>query len=232
MIYIIHGDDNSASYRRLQDLTTKMQKLTHFDCEKGQLKDLELLLDSQELFAEKKTVVIENPKKISTKQADEFTRLVNQFEQNKLGDIIIYSETSLDEKFVSKLNKPMIFVHQLPKLFFQFLDSLSPSTYKKALLILSQMRNNTEDEQIFYALIKRVRLLIMFKLSDKQEFSELSKMAPWQKGKIQKQADCWTLNGLLDFYKKLFETEIDLKSSGIANSLSDRLDNLIASAVN
>lgn len=232
MIYIIHGDDNSASYRKLQEITSKTQKLTRFDCEKGQLKDLALLLDSQELFAEKKTVVIENPKKISTKQLEEFAGYINKFEEQGSGDMIIYSETPLDEKLTSKLKKPTVFFHQLPKLFFQFLDSLSPASYRKALLTLHEMKNTTEEEQIFYALIKRIRLLIMIKLSDKQSFDEINKMASWQKGKIQKQADLWTLNGLLNFYKRLFETEIDMKSSGIANSLSDRLDNLIASAVN
>lgn len=232
MIYVIHGDDNSASYRKLQDLTSKMQKLTHFDCEKGQLKDFELLIDSQELFADRKTIVIENPKKVTIKQLEEFAGYINKFEEQGLGDIIIYCETPLDEKLTSKLKKPTIFFHQLPKLFFQFLDNLSPNSYKKALLTLHEMKNTTEEEQIFYALIKRVRLLIMMKLSDKQSFDEVNKMAPWQRGKLQKQADLWTLDGLLDFYKKLFETEIDLKSSGIANSLSDRLDNLIVSAVN
>ena len=232
MIYIIHGDDNSASYRKLQDLTSKTQKLTRFDCEKGQLKDFELLLDSQELFADRKTIIIENPKKISTKQLEEFAGYINKFEEQRLGDIIIYCETLLDEKLTLKLKKPTTFFHQLPKLFFQFLDSLSPNSYKKALFTLKEMKNTTEEEQIFYALIKRIRLLIMIKLSDKQSFDEINKMASWQKGKLQKQADLWTLNELLDFYKKLFDTEIDLKSSGIANSLSDRLDNLIASAVN
>ncbi len=231
MIYIIHGDDTLSSYKKLQELTGKIKNVTRFDCEKGQLKDFELLLDSQELFADKKTVIIENPKKISVKQLDEFVGLVNQFEEAKLGDIISYSEVPLDDKFLSKFKTASLSTHFLPKLFFQLLDNLSPKSQNKTLILLNDMKMTTQAEQIFYAIVKRIRSLIMIKLSQKQDFPELSKMAPWQRGKLHKQADLWALEGLLDFYKKIFETEIDLKTSGIANSLSDRLDNLIASAV-
>lgn len=231
MIYIIHGDDTISSYKKLQEATAKSERLSRFDCEKNELKDLELLLNSQELFADRKTIVIENPKKIPANHLDEFSGLINKFEKDKLDDIILYSEVPLDDKFLSKFKTSSVISHFLPKLFFQLLDNFSPTNQSKTYQIFQQMKSTTEAEQVFYAMVKRIRSLIMIKFSEKEKFEEISKMAAWQRAKLHKQASLWEIDELLKFYSLLFKTEIDLKSGGIANSLSDRLDNLIASGV-
>lgn len=228
MLYLIHGDDNISSRKRLTDITSGFAGVIYLSADKSTAVDVLSALSSTDMFQVEKCIVIE---KISKLPKIELDRLLPAFEKaakDRNIAVVLFQDSELTKLQVGKFKTALVESFMLPKLFFQFLDTFTPKNMAAEIHLLSQM--TTMDEmQIFYALVKRVRHMLLVKSNG--VFEELSKMSPWQLGKIQTQSARWKKEELERVYSELFKLEKDLKSSGLMLPLKKHLDIVIVQAL-
>lgn len=223
MRYLIHGDDNALSRNFLTSLT-EGYSVTILDGKSLTIKILEENLFSTSLFDEKKAVVVENFLSKNAKKK-EIVSFLNAQTDTVL--FILWEEKKLLKTSFSNIKNATVKEFFLPSSYFQFLDSFSQKNGKRLFLMYQDLLKTTSAEQIFYSLIKRLRLLMM--LGSQDESTELSKMAPWQKSKLQQQVRMWDVEKLKKFYFELQKTEVKLKTGKLPTGLSKHLDTLILS---
>lgn len=222
MIYILHGDDIVALRKRLSEITSQFTHVVTLDADKVGLAELSQALGGSDLFLDKKCLVIEKILKLPKKEL-EFLQDFLKSEKNP-PELILNYTSELSKVFLSKFSNARVEAFLFPKLFFTFLDQLYPRNFSREVDLIMKMEN-VEGEQIFYAMIKRIRLLLALKSGAKTD--ESTKMSPWQLEKVSSQAKFWTENELSSFYEKLFQTEKKVKSSLLIMPLKKQLDILL-----
>lgn len=221
MIYILHGDDLTASRKFYLGLTEGFQ-ITFLDGKNLLVKDLEEKISSSSLFEEKKAVVVENLLSKNAKKKD-FVSFLNESTSQTL--LILWEDKKLPKTSFGSLKNSTVREFLLPQNYFQFLDSYAPGNGKKLFSMYHELLLTMNEELVFYSLLKRIRLLVI--LSNDSSITELSKMAPWQVGKLKNQLNLWQKDALLQFYKTLQATEIKMKTGKLPVGLSKHLDILM-----
>lgn len=227
MIHIIHGDDITSSQNKLSEVLKTHRNVTLLQAEKVNSTELQAAFKSQDLFAVEKCIVIEKFLKLKKAEMDMLLELVASKEKET--SLILWHNTELSKVALSKFKNAAIDVFVLPKLFFTFLDSLTPHNVKKELELLSQMET-VESEQVFYAITKRVRQLLYISMGVTSE--EIAKMSPWQMGKLKDQSRLWKISELKSLYEKLFNIETAMKSGGLVLPLRQELDRVLIQELN
>ncbi|RJQ26177.1 hypothetical protein C4577_04080 [Candidatus Parcubacteria bacterium] len=226
MVYLIHGDDIIESRKKLEELTQNSPWVIRLDGKNNNLSEVLNAIEAQELFNDKKTIVIENVLGFGGESIKKLIEIINK---NQLDgtDILIWHNDNLTAAQVKwfKNAKPLVF--SLPKLYYKFLDSITLGNCEAVRRLLYNIYPQIAAEQIFYSIIKRVRILLIIKTGILEEFEDTKKMAPWQIGILKKQASGWQKDKLVDFYQKLFDIEMRLKTSQLPMSLINHIDILL-----
>jgi DNA polymerase III delta subunit len=223
MIYLLHGDDISASRNFLTGLTEGFQT-TVLDGKNLTIRELEENMASQTLFADKKAVVVENLLSKNAKKKD-FISFLNLQRDSIL--LILWEDKKIIKTAYSNLQNVTVKEFSLPFIYFEFLDSFAPHQVTKLYQMYHLLLLTTDATQIFYSLLKRLRALLIIQANANS--METDKMSPWQVGKLKQQVRLWPKEKLVNFYEKLQDTEIKLKSGGLPIGLSKHLDILILS---
>lgn len=229
MLHIIHGEDTVSSRNKLQEFLEKKVKIARIDGDKTPVEGFLNELSARDLFETQRIVVLENPKKYFP--SDKFWKEINKFSDSKDTEILVWNDGAIDVRQTKKFLNPKIQIFELPKYYFAFLDGIFPGEGGRVHEVLSKLSEQMTDEQIFYAMVKRVRALILLKNGDKNEFSDTKNMQDWQAGKLQKQANSWTNEKLSDFYAKLFDLEKGMKTSSLSQPLIRHIDILLLSEI-
>lgn len=237
MIYVIAGEDIVTSRKKLTELLEGKSNVIRLDGKKASLAELDEAVSGASLFSESKVVVVENFSKLSAqgrsasggKPDDRFWEILNQVQDDKNTDVILWDEADLSKKKYAKDVK--VFNFQFPKFYYAFLDGFAPGS-KKSLELLSEVLKTFEPEQVLHGLIRRVRQLLVMKSARFSEFSEFKRMQPWQISKLKKQASLWTEDQLKKTFLELVGLDEKLKSGGLTMGLSAHLDILILSDLN
>lgn len=222
MIYILHGDDNVSSRTKLISLIGSDSAVTKIDGKKQSHSEILDAMQADNLFSQKRTIVIEFFTKI--KPLEPIISNLSQFNKDKDTVVILWDNASIDKRITDKIKGANIHQFSYPKFFYLFLDGLSPNNTGKSIEILGKLLNSYDPEQILYAMVKRVRQLILLKTGAYKNSSEFNKMAPWQAEKLKKQADSWTADQLKNFFIKLAETDELIKTGGLTVPLAKHLD--------
>lgn len=230
MLYVICGEDQAESRKKLLEFLEQDAQILRIDGKVNSGLDILNLLEQNPLFLKRKIVIIENISKVANFQ-DIASRLL-KFEKDKDVDVVVWEGIDLSKTLISKFGEAKVFSYSLPKYFFKFLDNLLPKSKKESHELLFQVLASYEAEQIFYAIIKRVRLLMMIKTGDIESFSDLNKMAPWQLKNLQNQAGFWSEEQLRRLYLELSGIEEEMKTSSLSIDLARRLDILLFCELN
>ncbi len=225
MIHVYCGEDTVASRKdyiaALQSY--KSQSFEVISLLPSGLSDLPKgLAESVSLFSEKKVFSIENIEKHGLKKSTKATKnemyeVLLRFSKDKQVDIIDYEEGKPSR--LLKI-KDLAIVHESkPALsIFQFIDLCAPGNKKK---FIDSLRLLVEDQEPLFVFIMLSRHMRQVVLAYKNSLS--SKMAPWQKYKVQATAKKWSEQALMGFYEGLIKMEIGIKSSsnpyGVVKSL-------------
>lgn len=221
MKYLLHGDDLVNSRAYLTDLT-QGHSVTSLDGKKLAVAELEEHVFSNSLFVEEKAIVVENLFSKNPKKK-ELVVFINSFNGQTL--LILWEEKKLPKTTFSSLKDTTVKDFLFPSSYFQFLDSFSQGNGKRLFIMFEGLLKTMSEEQIFYSLIKRIRLLLILASNGKSD--ELLKMAPWQLSKLKNQLRQWNSPSLASFYQSLLDTEIKLKTGGLPIGLSKHLDTLM-----
>ena len=162
MLYIIHGEDTVSSRNRLIEHTSEFSSIEYFDAEKASITEILSAFSSSDLFLDKKCIVIEKILRLPKADLEKIQgSILDSFKSTSI-TVILWHNTELSKIFLSKFKDAKSEVFLLTKLFFTFIDSLTPKNASFTLETFSKM-NNVEAEQIFYSMIKRIRQLMMIK---------------------------------------------------------------------
>lgn len=228
MLYIIHGDDIISARKRLTDLTSGFAGSIFLLGDKVTSFDILNALSSSDMFQSEKCVVIEKISKLPKADLDRLLPIFEKIAKEKEITLILFQDSEMTKQQIGKYKTVITESFLLPKLFFHFLDNFTPKNMATEIYTLSKM-TSVDEMQIFYALVKRVRQMLLIKANG--SFDELLKMSPWQLGKLQTQSASWKKEALEHVYFELFKLEKDLKSSGLMLPLKKHLDIMMASAL-
>lgn len=222
---IIHGEDITKSREKLDEILAERDSVKRFDGKKLRDSDIPLIFSTTELFDEGKTIVIENCKGM-TKQVLE--KVLASYTKSD-NELVLWQSGNYDARLIKKFKDAQVFAFPLPKYYFIFLDTLAPHKGKQVHTTYQQLLESYVPEQIYFSLVKRVRQLMIIKSGNAHEFEEFAKMNSWQRSKLDAQARQWSTKSLSEFYAKLYDTEVRIKTSTLPTNLATHLDILLLS---
>ena len=223
MITIIHGDDIVVSRKKLTDLTASFKdgEVLHFQGEGTSITDVVQVFESQSLFDRKRLVVLE--RFIETKDKELIASIVNHLKKELSHDVIFWEPKEIKKELLALLPKESeVFFYKQDQLLFRFLDSIRPGNTKEMLLLAYQVRKSEADELLLHMLVRQFRLLLG--TSSKASIAEVKRLAPWQRGKLERQAGLFGKERLVLLYKRLFQLERGAKTGNNALPLTGAID--------
>lgn len=234
MITIIHGDDVSKSREYYNELKHPPagggKNFVLLDGNKLSITDLVQNIKGSSLFGNSKTIFIEDlltKRKRTEKDAKEILNFIA--ENSKESTFVLWESKEILKGTLSLFKDSIIKLFKLPKNIFLFLDSLKPDNSKILLNLFHQaIESGIADELILFMLQRQFRILLaLSEPAENEPIDELSRMAPWQMGKLERQAKYFDNSNLKKIYKKLYEIEIGTKTGGLSLSLSQSIDFLL-----
>jgi len=232
MITLVHGEDTTASRNFYFDVKKKSVDALTLDGATITLTDLQQALSGSDLFGETKQIFIENllTKKKGSKELDSLTSLISQTSQT----ITLWESKELTPKQVGLFGKATVRLFKIPSTIFAFLDGIRPNNGKQLIELFHKTLEDKDPEFVLFMLQRQTRTLLALssisdKPTDQSTISEVSRLAPWQKGKVEKQAQLFTSQQLLDVHDKLFQLELDMKTGGLTLPLAESMDLLLLS---
>lgn len=228
MLTIIHGEDikNSRNYY-LQE-KEKQQDSIKLDGTTLTLTDLLQALSGNDLFANNQMLFIDElfSKRKPSHELDEMINVLAKTESN----VFLWESKDLTPKQLSNFKNAVVKQFKLPVAIFAFVDALSPGNGKKLISLFHELLN-TEDATFALVMMQRqIRLLLAVGDQtrhpelDSGSISENKRLAPWQKGKLQKQAKSFSPDQLIDLHAKLFALDRGQKTGRLSSPLDQEID--------
>lgn len=236
MITIIHGTDISTSRKYFLDLKQKFPEQSIIDGKKISITDLTQIFEGGELFSEQRNFFFEGlfgkkSKKsdsITGKKSKEFEAIIDYLKKSEeTNNIVLWEDTELTKTSIGLFKNPIIKLFKLPQVLFVFLDSIKPGNGKELIKLFHESIQNADAEMVFFMIIRQIRILLALTEVTSDNIEEVKRIAPWQKSKLQNQADLFEINELIKLYAKLFEIEKAMKTGNLTTSLPQTIDFLL-----
>lgn len=227
MITIIHGDDIVLSRKYLQEQKQNSISPYVFD---GiiDLPSIAQITQGSGLFNTEKNIFVENffsKNKLNSSEAESIIDYINKNES--LFDLFFWEPNVIQKKSIALFTNPSVKTFKIPQAIFLFLESIKPGNYKTSIDLFHKAFQNTEPEIIFFMIQRQFRLLLSVSDKKNDQIDEIARLAPWQKGKIERQAKLFSIGELKNIYKSLYEIEIAQKTGNLAYSLTHAIDFLL-----
>lgn len=224
MIYLFHGDGVATSRQLLQETITKERASGHeihtLDGDKLAPRDLESILSTASLFSVETLVIEGLLSRLRSKDKDACLDLLANYSGDK--NILLWDKREITKPNLAKLaNLAKISLSKAPTALFTLIESLVPGNAAKALALLHEVVEGTEDIIVHTMLARQVSYLIMMKSATSPKF------APWQMGKLRAQAALWDEKALEHFLSELLKIDFAIKTGTSKLSYSDHLDLLL-----
>jgi len=221
MITLIHGDDIVSSRKYFIEQKNLFRNPTTLDGKNLNLSNLIELFKSDSLFSTEKNIFIENF--FEQKKSQDFEKIIDYIKKNNSKvNLFIWEKNELSKAQLYVFPKTKANLFKIPKTLFSFLDNISPNSTNNV-LNFHQALKTADEEMIFYMLIRQFRLLISLSDGQNDSIDEIKRLAPWQKGKLQKQSRIFTTEELKRIYSKLYETDLNIKT-GVFQNLTTAID--------
>ena len=224
MITLIHGSDTAQSRKYFLDEKQKYADGLMLDADKVNLTDLAQVFAGGGLFAESKSLFIEQfitKRKKSSDYKDIIAYLEKNAQENA---IFLWENKDLEISALKSFKNPIVRAFKLPQTLFNLMDSIKPGNGKALIGLFHQTIENTETEMVFFMLIRQFRLMLGLCEAQESEIDELKRMAPWQKDKLKKQAAQFTPDALQTIYQRLFALETGQKTGTLSVPLVSAID--------
>lgn len=227
MITIIHGDDLAQSRNFFNSLKSKSLSSVQFSEDTLTLTDLAQVLDGGGLFGQSKTIFIEGLY-ARRKSSGEFEALTEYLVSKSLdAEIVIWEDRELDKKSLGVFRHASVKTYKLSQFLFLFLDSIKPDDPQNLIQGFHKLLSSIDAEMIFFMLIRQVRLLLALSEAapgERDQISEIKRLAPWQKSKLEKQAKLFRKSQLVLLHTRLFKIDKDIKTGKLSVPLTVALD--------
>lgn len=222
MIHLIFGDNQKDSRNYLKSLTEN-KEIVSFTAENLDLTTLAQVVSSNSFFATDQIIVLESffTQIKRGKEKDAVLDYLVQHENEH--EIILWEGKTLEKSSYKAFKKPSIHEFKLPQHLFAFLESLSPGNANTSIRMHHEVLRTLETEIIFFMLVRQFRLLLDG-FSAKDKTSEYKRLAPWQRSKLDKQAEKFGYEKLVLNYRSLFSIDKAQKTGKLPSTLPDTID--------
>lgn len=236
MITIIHGDNISESRNYFLELKHApaggQENIVSFDGGKITITDLVQNIEGSSLFGDTKTIFIEELL-TKLKKTDKLSKEIFNFiaKNSENSTFVLWESKEISKGNLSLFKDATIKFFKLPKNIFLFLDNLRPNNSKSLLNLFHQaLDSGIAIELILFMLQRQFRILLCLchsELDSESQIDEVSRLAPWQMGKLERQAQMFNASSLEKIYKRLYEIELGQKTGTLPLSLSQSIDFLL-----
>jgi hypothetical protein len=226
MVLLIHGNDLASSRNFYFEEKNKLTESILLEGEGLTFDQFFQVAENKSLFGNEQTILVENFFSKNKSNSIEVKKIVDYINANKNLSIIFWELTELSKTAQTLLNNATAKNFSFPQVLFTFLDNLKPGNSEILIKLLHDLKQSMEIELVFFMLVRQFRLMLGQDGADK--IDEIKRMAPWQLGKLQKQADMFGGSKLKDLYRKLFELDLGLKTGKIPYSLERSIDFFLA----
>lgn len=168
------------------------------------LTHLKQACESSSLWGDERQIIIELGISKSPKEVVEYL-IANQLPQ-----IIIWEPAPLKATDSKKFTKSELKEFKLPTKLFEYLDSLG-SNYTHVMSILNQLLQTEDEELVFIMTHKRIRQLVYLSSGGEGALNSVERLAPWQVGKLRKQAQNKPAQSWKDLYEKIINFDYNRK---------------------
>src|SRR6266568_768058 len=227
MLTIIHGNDTAQSRKCFLDERNKTKDAVLLDADQINLTDLAQILEGGGLFGETKFLFVEQFL-TKRKKSSDFKDILSYLETQALENtIVLWEGKELERGALNEFKKVSIKIFKFPQTLFQLLDAIQPGNTKVMLNLFHQTIETAEVEMVYFMLVRQFRMLLALsetKTQTENPIDELKRIAPWQKGKLEKQANAFELGHLVNLYDKLFQIEVGQKTGGLSTPLVSTID--------
>jgi DNA polymerase III delta subunit len=230
MITIIHGDDLASSRNYFLELKLQQKNAIIYDGSKVTITELVQDIEGSGLFNNSKTIFIEEILTKTKKTDKNVKEILNFIAKNSFeSTFVLWESKEISKRDLSIFNKALVKFFKLPKNIFVFLDNLRPNNSRNLLNLFHQaIESGIKEELILFMLQRQIRILLgLVDPSSDAPIEELSRLAPWQRDKLQVQARYFDQTQLKKIYKKLFKIEVGQKTGGLSLSLVQAIDFLL-----
>jgi len=217
-LFLLHGDNTTASYERLMKYVEHAKKrnwdIIHYA---DKLQNLAQLVRSDSLFDTDKLVIVDNFDLLTKKDLEWLNEESGKFN----GNVVIHHNKLLPKtkiNSIAKLEKVEQFVY--PIILWKMVDAFYPKNGKQFIQLMHQVLEKEAVELVFGLLAKQVRDLYWV-LAD----AENCPMPDWKKGKLQTVARKFSKEKLEAIIEEMAEIDIQSKTSDV--ELRDLLDLLV-----
>ena len=226
MVIVIHGDDQSASRKRLSDIrdhySAKNWKIMNL-AKSTNLDEINLSARAQTLLSESLIVVIEDfwggkPPKASLAKGGR-----KASPAAIVGNVIFWESKELSKMLIASFPKDWkIENFPIPQVAFKFLETLSGGKPQDSIKMLHNMQNDN-----VFSLIPLVAWHVRYLIWAQEEPKSLS-LPSWRAQKLEAQASKFKLEGLYKFHEQLLNLDRTIKTGTNILSPLASLELLIA----
>lgn len=222
MITLIHGEDILAS--RKYYLDQKTDDSIFFDAEEIDLVNLNQMLHGSGLFQTTNRIFIDNL--FTRKGQKNLTNIAEVIKGNENSEIFIWAGKDVGVRSLKDFPKFENKNFKIPQNIWNFLDSIKPNSTTN-INNFHQALNGTDVEIIFAMIVRQFRLMLGLTSSSNKNAEEVKKLAPWQKGKLTKQASLFGESKLKEVYNKLYKIDKNQKTGKTNLTLTQNIDILL-----
>lgn len=228
MITVIHGDDIESSREYFYSLKQDTKNYTQIDGENLLFSDFFQQIEADRLFDDKPALFIENFLS-KNKLTEEFKKIIDYINNKKILNIVFWESSELTKSQQANFKSVVFKIFSYPKSIFLFLDNLKPGNSRFLISQYKDLRKSTNDEIIFFMIIRQFRLMISLLNNSDKNIDESNRLASWQISKLKKQIGYFDKDGIIKTYLKLFETDLNTKTGKLGVSYEKSIDFLLAS---
>jgi DNA polymerase III delta subunit len=226
MILLIHGNDLAASRNFYFEEKNKLIDVILLEGDGLTFDQFFQNAENKSLFGSEQTILVENFFTKNKSTAIETKKIVEYLNSNKNLSIVFWESTELSKTSQALLKNATVKTFSFPQILFTFLDNVRPNNAEMLIKLFHELKQSMEVELIFFMLVRQFRIMLDLDGSDK--IDEVKRMAPWQLGKMQRQAKMFGEEKLKSSYQNLFERDLALKTGKIPYSLERSIDFFLA----
>lgn len=235
MLTIIHGSDTAASRKFFILEKDKISGVEILKETQVNITDLSQILQGGGLFENNRSIFIEGLLTERKKGSEKDAIISYLSNQAKTHAIFLWEGKELTPSALSQFKQASVKSFKLSSSLFTLLDSIKPRNGALLVQLFHKSLETNDAEMIFFMLIRQFRILLALSEkalpADKQgteTISEINRLAPWQKTKLDQQTKLFEKDSLRQLYSKLFRIELAQKTGALPSSLTSALDFFLA----
>lgn len=212
---ILHGENDVLSYNALMALRERSRgtEIITFEGAKITLTDLLQSLESQSLFGDQRTVIVEN---LISSRGSKDAILTYLKSSQDTDSLILYEKKKVDKRILAKFPRAKIQEFTTPSHLFSFLEGLMVRPRAQSVEAFRQVVEEESAEMVFVMLCRQLRLLYLLSVD------EAGSLPFWQVKKLKTQLTHTTSQKLkkgltdlllIEYSQRTGKSSFDLRSA-------------------